>query len=376
MRLMFLGPATIHQVSWLNEFHRQGVAVELVTSHRPEAPLGTFPVSDLSFGVGGRARFLRSIPAMKRLIRAKRPTLVVAYNASSYGLAARLSGFRPYIVVTAGSDINLSLTRRPHLYPVVRYALAGAERVICWSPTMRQAVGRFGVPEQRILIQPRGVALQRFTLSQHSAKNTTFTLICIRRFTRLFHHRTLIEACRMLASTSLPFQLYLCGDGPERARIQQLVSSYALTDRVQFFYEVDHDRVADLLRSAHVYVALPEIDGASASLFEAMSVGAYPVVSDIDANRIWIQDGINGRLVRFDDPMALAQIIATLYENQSLLSRATQANRETVEHRLNLAHNTRTFAELFRQIAESTRLSPEAHKRTSVVVDLESSRPR
>ena len=85
MRLMFLGPATIHQVSWLTEFHRQGVAVELVTSHRPEAPLGTFPVSDLSFGVGGRARFLRSIPAMKRLIRAKRPTLVVAYNASSYG---------------------------------------------------------------------------------------------------------------------------------------------------------------------------------------------------------------------------------------------------------------------------------------------------
>ena len=180
----------------------------------------------------------------------------------------------------------------------------------------------------------------------------------------------------MLASTSLPFQLYLCGDGPERARIQQLVSSYGLTDRVQFFYEVDHDRVADLLRSAHVYVALPEIDGASASLFEAMSVGTYPVVSDIDANRIWIQDGINGRLVRFDDHMALAQIIATLYENQSLLARATQANRETVEHRLNLAHNTRTFTELFRQIAESTRPSPEAHKRTSVVVDLDSSRPR
>jgi glycosyltransferase involved in cell wall biosynthesis len=373
MRLMFLGPATVHQVNWLNEFHRQGVDVELVTAHRPEAALGTFPVSDLSSRDAGRTQLVRCIPAIRRLIHDRKPSLVVAYNASSYGLAARLSGFRPYVVVTAGSDINLSLKRRSHLYPIVRYALAGAERVICWSPTMARAVGRFGVPDDRIVVQPRGVPLHRFGLSQQSAANSVFTLICIRRFSRIFHHETLIEACRRLASLSLPFQLYLCNGGPERVRIENLVSKYGLKDRVHFFREVDHDRVAELLQKTHVYVALPEMDGASASLFEAMSVGTYPVVSDIDANRVWIRDGINGRLVRFDDPEGLAQILKTLYENPDARSEAIRVNREMVEQRLDLVPNTRRFTEIFRQIDGSSGVTSSAREGTSFAADSGSS---
>jgi glycosyltransferase involved in cell wall biosynthesis len=129
------------------------------------------------------------------------------------------------------------------------------------------------------------------------------------------------------------------------------VSKYGLTQHIRFFRWVDHERVAQLLRHAHVYVALPEVDGASAGLFEAMSVGAYPVVSDIDANKVWIEDGVNGRLVKLDDPDALARIIETLYQNQSAVWRATEANRNRVERDLDLVSNTRVFTEVFQGIA-------------------------
>jgi glycosyltransferase involved in cell wall biosynthesis len=215
---------------------------------------------------------------------------------------------------------------------------------------MRDAVRGFGIASDRIVIQPRGVPLDRFIPRQDGATNETFTLICSRRFTKIFHHDTLIEACRMLASTSLPFQLDLCSEGPEFVRIQHLVSKWGLTERVRFFSRVEHNRMAQLLSSAHVFVSLSEVDGASAGLFEAMSVGAYPVVSDIDANRIWIRDGVNGRLVRFDDAAGLARIIQTLYTKRDTLYEAAQVNRQMVERSLNLAENTRVFAQLFRQI--------------------------
>ena len=49
------------------------------------------------------------------------------------------------------------------------------------------------------------------------------------------------------------------------------------------------------------YISMTESDGASLSLMEAMAVGAIPVVSDIEPNREWVKNGVNGVLVPLDD---------------------------------------------------------------------------
>jgi len=41
-------------------------------------------------------------------------------------------------------------------------------------------------------------------------------------------------------------------------------------------------------------VSVPESDATSISLLEAMAFGCVPVVSDLPANREWIQNGVNG----------------------------------------------------------------------------------
>ena len=43
-----------------------------------------------------------------------------------------------------------------------------------------------------------------------------------------------------------------------------------------------------------MYVSIPNTDGTSISLLEAMAYGCLPVVSDLPANREWIENGVNG----------------------------------------------------------------------------------
>ncbi len=280
LRLLFLGPATIHLQNWLEEFTNAGAAVRLITLHKPQ--FNRADLVDLSSRLHIPLNLLRRTRAVRKEISRWQPDVVVAYYASSYGTVARLSRFRPYVVVTAGSDINHALGPRRHLFPFVKYALSGAAAVVCWSDTMRTAVEQFSVPRHRIVVQPRGVPLNRFYGRRRTAENDDVPgIVCLRRFSKIFNHRTLIESCRILDRRGERFHLYLCESGPERPEIERLVIDYGLTGRVTFLGKLPPEQVADILRTCQLYVSLAQTDGASASLFEAMAAGAFPIVSNI-----------------------------------------------------------------------------------------------
>ena len=58
----------------------------------------------------------------------------------------------------------------------------------------------------------------------------------------------------------------------------------------------------------------------SVSLLEAMASGAFPVVTDIPANREWICDRKNGMLVATRNEIALAGEIVEAIRNKDLMT--------------------------------------------------------
>jgi glycosyltransferase involved in cell wall biosynthesis len=85
-------------------------------------------------------------------------------------------------------------------------------------------------------------------------------------------------------------------------------------------------------------------DGASLSLMEAMAVGAIPIVSDIDPNREWVEDGVNGALVPLDDDLAAAAVIETLIGRpKAELDEMRRRNREIVGERGSMTRNMARF---------------------------------
>jgi glycosyltransferase involved in cell wall biosynthesis len=329
-----------------------GVEVSLITCHRPLDFDADVPLLELRSRLPSRLNLFRQAPAIRRAIAEQNPDLVVAYYASSYGFLASLVSDRPYVVVTAGSDVNVSAGRRPYLVPLVGYALRRAAAVICWSDSLKDAVLRAGVRPEDVLVLPRGINVDRFLAAAAAREpNGTLRMICLRRFRRIFHHATLIDACRMLADRGVRFHLTLAGDGTERPAIETRIAETGLADRVSLCGHFRHEEVPGLLRQSDLYVALPEIDGASASLFEAMSAGLYPIVSDIAANRQWIRDGENGALVGYDDAAGVAAAIERAAADSSLRQRAVERNLEFARSRLDIRANTQRFVAFFDDIA-------------------------
>jgi len=178
-------------------------------------------------------------------------------------------------------------------------------------------------------------------------------MTCLRSFLRIFHHDCLVEAFRILVKKGLPVSLMLCGDGPERPRIEKLVKNYNLDDKTEFLGSVAHTKIPGILSNTDIYISLSEKDGASASLFEAMASGCFPVVSDIPANRLWIQDGINGRLVSFGDPVQLALVLEELIMERVEMERVSKLNREIAESKLDIKKNTLNFKKLFEDVVQA-----------------------
>lgn len=70
------------------------------------------------------------------------------------------------------------------------------------------------------------------------------------------------------------------GDGPERGRLEQLVSSLGIEKAVSFCGWVSHEEVLRRLRSADVMVFPSVRDFGAGVVFEALATGAVPVVAD------------------------------------------------------------------------------------------------
>ena len=356
MKLLFLGPATVHLANWINEFVLLGANATLITLHRDRHFECNATVIDLSRNVRGGWRkisYLSQLPEIGRLVREANPDVLVCYYATSYGLLGKLTRFKPRIVVAAGSDIHFRGSKRLLLEPIARYVIKGAAAVVCWSPAMKGRLVALGAEDSRLIVQPRGVPLGRFSPAKGPGPVTT--IACVRRFSPIFHHDTLIRACAILKQRGGSFRLVLCGDGPERARVEQLASDCGLEGEVEYAGHVSHREISAVLNRADIYVSLADTDGASASLFEAMAAGCYPIVSNIAANAAWIEDRRNGRLVAVDDHEGLAMAVEEAMRNPKELHRVGQINHAFAESQLDLQKNTAAFYALFERIAPRAR---------------------
>jgi len=68
----------------------------------------------------------------------------------------------------------------------------------------------------------------------------------------------LLRACQVLAAGGYAFRLKIIGDGPERPKLERIVTDLNLTSRVQFLGSVPVEKTTDLVNGA-VAIIMPSI---------------------------------------------------------------------------------------------------------------------
>jgi glycosyltransferase involved in cell wall biosynthesis len=361
VRVLFLGPASAsHVTRWVRHLRDRGHEVRLASMHAipPAVSDGSVPLADrLTEGPTRLPTLLQAVGRTRRAFREFQPDVVCAYYMASYGLLAALSRVRPWVGAAAGGDVLVDpfdgLGTKIRNGPVLRVVLGRAAGMLAWAPHVAERLEQLGVPPQRILVQPRGVnrSLFGYRPPRERSPEEPLRIFSLRWLKPLYRVDTLIRALGHLDRDGIPFEARIAGEGSEQPKLETLAREQGLANKTAFVGRLEADDVPDALQWADVYVSTSSSDGASSSLFEAMSVGCYPVVTDIPANRGLVDDGRTGALFPVGDDVALAARLTTLARDDARRRAAIEAGRDFVADRLDYDRNMRRIESFLEAVA-------------------------
>jgi glycosyltransferase involved in cell wall biosynthesis len=303
--------------------------------------------------------FITRVPRIRRIIRRFRPDLVFAPYIVSNGLSAALAWSGPLVVSAMGGDVLEQAGRtgwRQRLRErAIRYVGRRADLVHCVAQAIQDELVRMGVPASKLVQFPIGVDLDLFYPDTTMPRPAPTQLICTRKHEPIYDNQTIVAALARLKAAGRDFHCTFVDDGylleARRAQAQTL----GVLDRATFTGHIPYADVPRLLRAADIYVSASLSDGASSALMEAMATGLLPVVSRIDANTPWIDDGQTGLMFDCGRADQLAEALMRAMDDVALRNRAFTQNRERVEKDGNLEHNNEHLAEAFEQVVSAHR---------------------
>ncbi|MBD3347914.1 MAG: glycosyltransferase [Candidatus Eisenbacteria bacterium] len=351
MRICFVAHAgSANTISWVNHFADvMGHDVHLIS---------LCPADGLSAAVGldvvpvtgpAALRYFLAIPFVRRRLREIAPDLVVGYRVASYGFLAAAAGGRPLAVAAQGKVVLPPMAFLKLL--LARYALRRADLVNSWAPHMTRRLVELGADAAKVLTCPRGIDLGLFRPGS-DVDDRSETVMVTRTMHSSYRHDLVLQAVAIARRSRPGLRCVFIGRGEARGALERLADTLGVRDAVEFPGPVGPERLARLLGGAALYVSAVPTDGVSASLLEAMATGCFPVVTDNEANRLWL-DGENGFLVSRPDPEEYARAMVSALENESLRARASEANRRVVEERADIWRNLGRIESAYASLAGS-----------------------
>lgn len=328
LRLAFLGDANSrHTRRWLEFFLNRGHEVHLLIPAHDAVTVALDPrlhVQRFTAWPRIRVRGAGSVAtalALRSALRAIRPDLLHAHALTRYGVAARLSGFHPYVITAWGSDV-LVVMPSSRLRRVQGWlALRGADLVTAGSQHLLQAVIAAGARRERTRFVHFGVDTDRFTAGPRPAALAARLDVVDRRVVLsnrtvapLYQHDTVLRAIATLPPDVVVVLTRHVARPAELARIARLAEELGIASRVRITDEIEDDEMPDLYRLADVVISVPESDGGPTTIVEALAVGRPIVASDLPPVREWLGELDPAALVPVGDPEATAAALRRALE--------------------------------------------------------------
>lgn len=295
--------------------------------HRPVPAFWAY----LSF----RSEYYRELDGLRRLLRERPDTTVIAFLQPSIPLALLAARGLPNRVIFSerGNPARLMKNRYGLRFIEQYYTRADAavfqtrEAAETYPPLIAEKGTVIPNPIPEDLPEP-----------YHGERNHSITTFC--RISAQKNLPLLLEAFRLVHHVHPEYSLRIIGSpGSEKGRLlekqlRSFVGDNGLDEAV-YFEPSREDVLTAVLRDA-MYVNSSDYEGISNAMLEAMAIGLPVICTDcpIGGARQTIADHLNGILVPVGDAGALAAAMKELIEDPALakrLSEKAQAVREEYE---------------------------------------------
>jgi glycosyltransferase involved in cell wall biosynthesis len=243
---------------------------------------------------------------------------------------------KPVVVTIHGSDFRMATEKPSFLTRIFLYVCKEANQIMCVSELQEEQIKRMGVRIEKILTLPMGIDKAFFEVGRNREKKLDgqpHIVLSNRNLLPLYNVSLLIRAIPAVLQEEPHTKFIIAGDGQEKEALSKEAENLSISSSVEFLGRVPHEKMSDLLAQADIYVSTSLYDGTSVSLLEAMGAGAFPIATDIPANREWITDDQNGFLVPVKEEKYLANKIIDAIRNQPLREKSRIENLSIIQEK-------------------------------------------
>ncbi len=261
----------------------------------------------------------------------------------------------PYLISLRGADVPSDEVKRfaKHykvLRPLVRWLWHDTDAVVAVSNGLREFAYQT-TPDLSIEVISNAIELSAFTPPLNRNSTGPVQLLFVGRFNAFKNVETLIEAVARLNQMEVAdFELQLVGDGERRATVERIVVEKGMTKQVHFLGWVDREAIIERYRQADLFVSATTWEGMPNTVLEGMACGLPVVSSRASGLEELVQEGANGYLVNINDPVALADRMASLINNPYERRRMGKESRKLAEREFAWEYIAEQYVEIYKRI--------------------------
>jgi glycosyltransferase involved in cell wall biosynthesis len=309
----------------------------------------------------------RLLADLRQVIRRLQPDVIHAGPIQSAAFLAALSGFRPLVSMSWGSDMLLDADRSAWMRWVTRFTLRRTTVLAADCRTVQEKAARFGFPAERVVLFPWGVDLARFQpgraeeFRERRGWQDAFVVLSLRTWEPLYGVDVVARGFARAARQMPNLRLLLLGGGSQAGLIRSIFEQEGVQEKVFFGGQVNGDDLPQYYQAADLYVSASHSDGSSVSLMEALASGLPVLVSDIPSNREWITPGREGWLFADGNDRELSEGILRAAGQPEILKAMRLAARRLAEERANWQVNFQRLLAAYQLAVEIEQSSASLH---------------
>ena len=358
LRVLLFGPPTSHlehAQDTLSALGHDVIVVSYDTHHSAE--VAHFPLIEGNRRALTVWNLIVARAKFKAVLRSTRPDLVHAHWITGPGWIAALARARPLVVSAWGSDALRWTPGSRLARALMRLVAQRAQAITYDADGVRVALERLGVPRARLTGIVFGIQ-ERFQpgpgqpdlLENLGVPTEHPVVLAPRGLDAVYRPETIISAFIRVAANRPSTLLLRVAPGQQRL-LEDLERQFGdlRASGIVAYESVDAGDLPALLRSAAVVVSVPESDGSSVLLLEAIACETPVVVSDLPANREWVTDGL-APVVPIGDAIALANAIEGVLADQQHARMGMRKLAGPVRQRASIENEHSELAHLYRTL--------------------------
>lgn len=291
--------------------------------------------------------------SLQKVIDEVKPDVIHAGPIQSCAFLTAMSGYRPLVSMSWGSDLLVDADKSAWSRRVTRFALQHTSVLLGDCEAVRRKAQQYGFSPDRVVLFPWGVDLEQFSPGEDGGLRARlgwedhFVLLSLRSWEPIYGIDVLVKAFALVARELPRLRLMLLGGGSQAGMIREILMKNGVMDQVYFGGQVTNEKLAGYYRACDLYLSASHSDGSSVSLMEALACGKPVLVSDIPGNLEWVESGKQGWLFKDGDMESLAEGMREAVRQQESLAEMGKASRALAEARADWRRNQLRLGEAY-----------------------------